>query len=147
MLCLVPGARVCALFKFWTWFFYFTLLFEEFSNIVLQLEDGKKWRNLSVSSSHVWMWELDYKESWALKNWCFWTVVLEKTLESPLNCKEIQPVHPKGNQPWVFIGRTDAEAETLLLWPPHAKKWLVIMVWSFWQASWRCPGTHPESLH
>ena len=64
------------------------------------------------SSSHVWMWELDYKESWAPKNWCFWTVVLQKTLESPLDCKEIKPVHPKGNQSWIFIGRTDAEAET-----------------------------------
>ena len=63
------------------------------------------------SSSHIWMWELDYKESWAPKNWCFWTVVLEKTLESPLDCKEIQPVHPKGNQSWIFIGRIDAEAE------------------------------------
>ena len=71
------------------------------------------------------MWELDYKESWALKNWCFWTVVLEKTLESPLNCKEIQPVHPKGDQSWVFIGRTDAEAETLILWPPDVKSWLI----------------------
>ena len=70
------------------------------------------------SSSHVWMWELDYKESWAPKTWCFWTVVLEKTLESPLDCKEIQPVHPKGNQPWIFIGRTDVEAETPILWPP-----------------------------
>ena len=70
------------------------------------------------------MWELDYKESWALKNWCFLTVVLEKTLESPLGCKEIQPVHPKGDQSWVFIGRTDAEAETSILWPPHAKNWL-----------------------
>ena len=69
-------------------------------------------------SSNVWMWELDYKESWALKNWCFWTVVLEKTLESPLDCKEIKPVHPKGNQSWMFIGRTDAEAETPILWPP-----------------------------
>ena len=67
-------------------------------------------------SSHVWMWELDYKESWALKNWCFWTVVLEKTLESPLDCKEIQPVHPKGDQSWVFFGRTDAEAEAPILW-------------------------------
>ena len=73
--------------------------------------------------SHVWMWELDCEESWALKNWCFWTVVLEKTLESPLDCKEIQPVHPKGDQSWVFIGRTDIEAETLLLWPPHVKSW------------------------
>ena len=70
------------------------------------------------------MWELDYKESWALKNWCFWTVVLEKILESPLDSKEIQPVHPKGNQSWIFIGRTDAEAETPILWPPDAKNWL-----------------------
>ena len=72
------------------------------------------------------MWELDYKESWALKNWWFWTVVLEKTLESPLDCKEIQPVHPKGDQSQVFIGRTDAEAETPILWPPHAKSWLIV---------------------
>ena len=71
------------------------------------------------------MWELDYKESWALKNWCFWTVVLEKTLESPLDCKKIQPVHSKGDQSWVFIGRTDAEAETPILWPPHVKSWLI----------------------
>ena len=70
------------------------------------------------------MWELDYKKSWALKNWCFWTVVLEKTLESLLDCKEIQPVHPKGDQPWVFIGRTDIEAETPILWPPDVKSWL-----------------------
>ena len=78
------------------------------------------------SSGHVWMWELDNKESRVLKNWCFWTVVLEKTLESPLDCKEIQPVHPKGNQSWVFIGRTDAEAETSILWPPDAKNWLIL---------------------
>jgi len=71
------------------------------------------------------MWELDYKESWVLKNWCFWTVVLEKTLERPLDCKEIQPVHPKGDQSWVFIGRTDVEAETPVLWPPHVKSWLI----------------------
>ena len=77
------------------------------------------------SSSHVWMWELDYKESCVLKNWCFLTVVLEKTLESPLDCKEIQPVHPKGNQSWIFIGRTDAEAETPILWPPDGKNWLI----------------------
>ena len=77
------------------------------------------------SSSHVWMWELDYKESWALKNWCFSTVVLERTLESPLDCKEIQPVHPTGDQSWVFIGRTDAEAETPILWPHHVKNWLI----------------------
>ena len=76
----------------------------------------------SFSSNHVWMWELEYKENWVLKNWCFWTVVLEKTLESPLDCKEIQPVHPKGDQSWIFIGRTDAEAETPVLWPPDARK-------------------------
>ena len=77
------------------------------------------------SSGHVWMWELDYEESWALKNWCFWIVVLEKTLESPLDFKEIQPVHPKGNQSWVFIKRTDIAAETLMLWPPDVKSWLI----------------------
>ena len=77
------------------------------------------------SSSHVWMWELDYKESWGPKNWCFWTMVLEKTLGSPLDCKEIQPVYPKGNQYWIFIGRTDAEAETPVLWPPDANSWLI----------------------
>ena len=77
------------------------------------------------SNSCVWMWELDYKESWALKNWCFWTVVFEKTLESPLDCREIQPVHSKGNQSWIFIGRTDAEAETPILWPPDVKNWLI----------------------
>ena len=76
------------------------------------------------SSSHVWMWQLGYKESWAPKNWCFWTVVLEKTLESPLDFKEIQPVHPKGNQPWIFFGRTDAKVATPILWPPDAKNWL-----------------------
>ena len=75
------------------------------------------------SSGHVWMWELDCEESWALKNWYFWTVVLEKTLESPLDCKEIQPVHPKEDQSWVFTGRTDVEAETPVLWPPHVKTW------------------------
>ena len=73
----------------------------------------------------LWMWDLDSKESWAPKNLCFWTVVLEKTLESPLNSKETQPVHPKGNQSWLFIGRTDAEAEAPILWPPHAKNWLI----------------------
>ena len=76
------------------------------------------------SSNHVWMWELDRKESWASKNWCFWTVVLEKTLESPLDSKELKPVHPEGNQSWVFTGRTDAEAETPILWPPDVKNWL-----------------------
>ena len=76
-----------------------------------------------VSTSHVWMWELDHKESWVPKNWCFWTVVLEKTLESPLHCKESMPVSPKGNQSWIFIGRTDAEAETPILWLPDVKNW------------------------
>ena len=71
------------------------------------------------------MWELHYEESWVPKNWCFWSVVLEKTLESPLDCKEIQPVHPKGNWSWIFFGRTDAEAETPILWPPDAKSWLI----------------------
>ena len=77
------------------------------------------------SCGHVWMWELDCEEGWAPKNWCFWTVVLEKTLESPLDCKEIQPVHPKGNQSWIFTGRTVAEGETPVLWPPHAKSCLI----------------------
>ena len=76
------------------------------------------------SRSQVWMWELDYKESWVLKNWCFWTVVLEKTIENPFGCKEIQPVHPKGDQSWVFIGRTDVEAETPILLPPDVEIWL-----------------------
>ena len=79
--------------------------------------EGPSSQSYSFSSSHVWMWELDYKESWMLKNWCFWTVVLEKTLERPLDCKEIKPVHPKGNQSWIFIGRTDAEVEAPILWP------------------------------
>ena len=85
---------------------------------------GLSSQSYGFSSSHVWMWELDHKESWLPKNWCFWTVVLEKTLESPLDCKEIKPVNPKGNQSWIFIGRTDAEAEAPILWPPDAKNWL-----------------------
>ena len=83
------------------------------------------------SNSHLWMWELDHKESWVSKNWCFWTVVLGKTLESPLDSKETQPVHPKGNQSWIFIGRTDAEGEAPILWPPDAKN--------------RLPGKDPDS--
>ena len=79
---------------------------------------------MGFSSIHVWMWELDQKEGWALNNWCFWTVVLEKTPESPLG-KEIQPAHSEGDQPWVFFGRTDAKAETPVLWPPDAKSWLI----------------------
>ena len=86
---------------------------------------GPSSQGYGFSSGHVYMWELDCEESWGLKNWCFWTVVLEKTLESPLACKELQPVHPKGDQSWVFIGRTDAEAETPILWPPPAKCWLI----------------------
>ena len=84
---------------------------------------GSSSQSFGFSSSHVWMWELDCEESWVLKNWYFWTVVLEKTLENPLDCKEIQLVHPKGNQSWIFIGRTDAKAETLILWPPDVKNW------------------------
>ena len=86
---------------------------------------GPSSQSHGFSSSHVWMWELDYKESWAPKNSCFWAVVLEKTLESPLDYKEIQPVHPKGNQCWIFIERTDAEAETPILWSPDVKNWLI----------------------
>ena len=82
-------------------------------------------KSYGFSSRQVWVWELDHKESWALKNWCFWTVVLEKILESPLDGKEIKPVRPKGNQFWIFIGRTDAEAETSLFWPPDTKNWLI----------------------
>ena len=85
---------------------------------------GPSNQSYGFSSSHVWIWKLDCKESWVLKNWCFWTVVLEKTLESPLDCKEIQPVHPKRDQSWIRIGRTEAEAETLTLWPPDVKNWL-----------------------
>ena len=82
-------------------------------------------QSCGFSHSHVRMWELDHKEGWVLKNWCFWTVVLEKTLESPLDCKEIKPVNRKGNRPWIFIGRTDVEAETPILWPPDAKSQLI----------------------
>ena len=93
---------------------------------------GPSSQGYSFSNSHVWMWQLDYKESWVLKNWCFCTVVLEKTLESPLDCKEIlkskskdPKVHPKGGRSWIFIKRTDVESETLILWPPDAKNWLI----------------------
>ena len=86
---------------------------------------GLSSQGYGFSRSHVWMWELNYKESWAPKSWCFWTVVLEKTLESPLDFREIQLVHPKGNQSWIFTGRTDAEAATPILWPPDVKSWLI----------------------
>ena len=86
---------------------------------------GPSSQSYGFSSSCVWMWELDHKESWVLKNWCFWTVLLEKTLESPLDSKEIPPVNSKGNQSWIFIGRTDFDAETPILWPPDVKNWLI----------------------
>ena len=86
---------------------------------------GPSSQSYGFSSGHVWTWELNHKESWAPKNWCFWTVVLEKTLESPLDCKEIQPVNPEGNQSWMFIGRTDVEAETTILWSPDVKNRLI----------------------
>ena len=94
-------------------------------NIILSTKVHLVKHGYGFSSSHVWIWELDSKESWALKNWCIWTVVLEKTLDSPLDCKEIQPVHPKGDQSWVFIGSTNVEAEALILWPPDVKSWLI----------------------
>ena len=87
-------------------------------------DKGSSSQSYGFSSSHVWMWESDYKESWVSKKWSFWIVMLKKTLESPLDCKEIQPVNPKGNQPWIFIGRTDAEAEAAILWPPDTNNWL-----------------------
>ena len=88
-------------------------------------DKGSSSQSYRFSSSHVWWWELNYKESWVPKNWHFWTVVLEKTLESPLDCKKVQPVHPKGDQSCVFIVRTDAEAETPILWPPDMESWLI----------------------
>ena len=86
---------------------------------------GPSSQGYEFSCGHVWMWELDYKATWVQNNWCFWTVVLEKTLESPLDCKEVQPIHPKGNQCWIFIGGTDVEAETPIVWPLDAKSWLI----------------------
>ena len=86
---------------------------------------GPSSQGYDFSTSPVWMWELDYEESWVPKNWCFWTVILETTVESPLDSKDIEPVHTKGDQPWVYFGRTDAEAETPVLWPPHVKNWLI----------------------
>ena len=108
----------------------FSLLSQFFKSHIPQFEaapgisaQGPSSQSCGFSSGHVWMWDLDYKESWVPKNWCFWTVVLEKTLESPLDCKEIQPVHPKGDQSWVFIGRS--EAETPIFWPPDVKNWFI----------------------
>ena len=88
-------------------------------------DEGPSSQSYVFPSSHVWMWEVDYKESWALKNWCFWTVVLEKTLESPLDCKEIQPVNPKGDESWIFIERIDAKVEAPILWSPVVKSQLI----------------------
>ena len=88
-------------------------------------DKGPSSLSYSFSNSHAWMWKLDYKESWTLKNWWFWTVVLEKTLQHPPNCKKIELVNPNGNQPWTFFGRTDAEAEASILWQPDAKNWLI----------------------
>ena len=102
-------------------------------------------QSYGFSSSHAWMWELDYKESWVPKNWRFWTVVLETTLESPLDCKEIQPVHPKGNQSWIFIGRTEAESQ--ILWPPNAKNWLIWKdpdAWKDWR--WKEKGMTEDEI-
>ena len=99
-------------------------------------DKGLSNQSCGFSSSHVYMWGLGHKESWVLKNWCFWTVVLEKTLEGPLDCKEINPVNPKGNQSWIFIGRTDDETEAPMLWPPDAKNWLIgkdLDVWKDWR--------------
>jgi len=102
-----------------------SLLIDPKGRILLHSKSILIFKAMVFSRSHLWMWELDHKESWVPKNWCFWTVVLEKTLESPLDCKEIQPVHPKGDQSWIFIRRTDAEAETPTLWPPAVKNWLI----------------------
>ena len=99
-------------------------------------------QSYGFSCSHVWMWELDYKESWVLKIWCFWNVVLEKTLESPLDCKEIQLVNPQGNQSWIFIGRTDAETETPMLWPPDVRNQLIKRdpdAWKDWRQEEKGP--------
>ena len=105
---------------------------------------GPSSQSYGFSSHHVQMWELDYKEGWESKNWCLWTVVLEKTLESPLDCKEIKPVNPKGNQPWIFIGRTDAEAEVLVLWPPDAKSQLFGRLWCWERLRARGEGDDRE---
>ena len=117
------------IWKFWPTYCFRRKVMTNLDNIKKQrhyfVKKGSSTQGYGFPSGHVWMWELDYKESWVPKRWCFWTVVLEKTLESPLDCKEIQLVHPKGDQSWVFIGRTDVEAETPVLWPHDAKSWLI----------------------
>ena len=116
--CKVSSDNCFAFFHFsWGWF--------SSSPLHKHSDNWRLHQGYGFSSGHVWMWELDCEESWAPKNWCFWTMVLEKTLESPSDCKEIQPVHSEGDKSWVFIGRTDAEAETPILWSPHAKSWLI----------------------
>ena len=112
--------------KYWSFSFSISPS-NEYSGLISFRIANKGWSSQSYgfTSSHVWMWELNYEESWAPNNWCFWTVVLEKTLENPSDCKEIQPVHPKGNDSLIFIGRNDAEAETPILWPPHVKSWFI----------------------
>ena len=107
---------------------------------------GPSNQGYGFSSGHVWMWELDYKESWALNNWCFWTVVLEKILETPLDCKEIQPVLPEGDKSWVFIGRTDVEAETPVFWPPDAKSWLIWKDPDVGKDWWQEKGTTEDEM-
>ena len=97
----------------------------KFNNIVYFANKGPSSQGYGFSSGHVWMWELDCEKSWAPKNWCFWTVVFEKALESPLDCKEIHPAHSEEDQPWDFFGRNDAKAEAPVLWPPHVKCWLI----------------------
>ena len=109
----------------WWWIFMNWWREDSISLYLSFANKGPSSQGYGFSSSHVWMWELDYKESWTPNNWCFCTVVLEKTLNIPLDSKEIQPVHPKGNQSWTFIGRTDPEAETPILWPLDAKNWLI----------------------
>ena len=108
---------------------FLLLLWKPFSQLyflaVKAFTSAKHHTSYGFPSSHVWMWELNYKESWVPKNWCFWTVVLEKTLEIPLDWKEIKSISPKENQSWIFIGRTDAEAEIPILWPPDSKNWLI----------------------
>ena len=114
-----PSLHIVSWRRWFDWFGVIWWFWYYFAN------KGPSGQGYGFPSGHVWMWELDCEESWVPKNWWFWTVVLEKTLESPLDCKEIQPVHPKGGQSWVFSGRTDAEAETTILWPPYVKSWLI----------------------
>ena len=110
------------------------------------IKKGPCSQSYGFSSSHVWMWELDYKETWVPKNWCFWTVTLDKTLESPLGCKEIKLVNPKRNQPWIFIGRTDVEDETPILWPPYAKNWHLKRPWCWENWRWEEKGTIEDEM-